>query len=172
MIVDLNSVDAGTVFEADVCVVGAGAAGVALARRLAELGRSVCLLESGGFDFEADTQDQYAGANVGMPYYDLVDARLRFFGGTTNIWGGRCAALDAMDYRRRSWVPHSGWPIGANDLHPYLERVHAAMELGPVRYGHDVWAELGEQPPVSGRVARRATTLRVWAGEDGQSQPL
>ncbi len=29
------------------------------------------------------------GENVGAAYYPLEDSRLRFFGGTTNIWGGR-----------------------------------------------------------------------------------
>ena len=69
------------------------------------------LLESGGLDYEAATADLNAGENAGEDYYALEDSRLRFFGGTTAIWGGRCAELDPIDLEPRDWVPHSGWPI-------------------------------------------------------------
>ncbi|MDH3644748.1 MAG: GMC family oxidoreductase [Gammaproteobacteria bacterium] len=147
MIVDLNDVPADQRFEADVCVVGAGAAGVVLARQLMRQGNTVCLLEAGGFDFEADTQDLFRGENRGMSYYDLVDSRLRFFGGTTNIWGGRCALLDPVDFRRRTWVPHSGWPIDASDLEPYYQLVHEELGLGEVCYDDRLWSEIGEAAP-------------------------
>lgn len=66
-----------------------------------------------------------------MPYYQLEETRLRFFGGTVNIWGGRCAPLDDIDYQRRPWVSHSGWPITAEDLTPYFERVQRDPRHGP-----------------------------------------
>ncbi len=159
MIVDLNDVDQEHLFEADVCIVGAGAAGIALSRRLVELGRTVCLLESGGFDFEPDTQALYDGDNLGMQYYDLVDSRLRFFGGTTNIWGGRCAVLDALDFAKRDWIPHSGWPIDQAVLAPYLARVHEELELGPPVYDETLWRELGERPPA---IVGDSFTTRFW----------
>ena len=77
---------------------------------------TVVLLESGGLDYEAATAALNAGENVGEDYYDLEDSRLRFFGGTTAIWGGRCAELDPIDLERRDYVPHSGWPIGWEEL--------------------------------------------------------
>ena len=82
---------------------------------------SVCLVEGGGLEFEADSQALYAGENVGAPII-LQGGRLRFFGGSTNHWGGRCAPLDRIDFRRRNWVPHSGWPIDRTELDPYYER--------------------------------------------------
>lgn len=163
MIVDLNEVTADRLFQADVCVVGAGAAGVALCRRLVELGRTVCLLEGGGFDYDAESQALYEGANLGMRYYDLVDSRLRFFGGTTNIWGGRCAVLDAMDFKRRDWVAHSGWPINEEDLAPYLEQVHGDLGLAGVAYDSSVWQELGESGP---EIAGGDFTTQFWRFDD------
>ena len=131
----------------DVCIIGAGAAGITLAERLSERGHSVCLVESGGVDFEQTTQDLYKGANVGMPYYDLDQSRLRFFGGTVAIWGGRCALLDPIDFERREWVPHSGWPIDRSDLDPWYREAHAQLELGTFNYEDDIWRELGVADP-------------------------
>lgn len=116
---DLNKAESDETLETEVCVIGCGAAGITAARRLLELGHTVALLESGGLDYERATAELNAGENIGETYYDLADARLRFFGGTTAIWGGRIAELDPIDLERRDWVPHSGWPIGWNDLAPW-----------------------------------------------------
>lgn len=113
------------------CVIGAGAAGITAARALLAAGQEVVLIESGGLDYEPETSDLNAGENVGQDYYDLESCRLRFFGGTTAIWGGRCAELDPIDFERRSWVPHSGWPISYEEMKPYYERARRVFELPP-----------------------------------------
>jgi choline dehydrogenase-like flavoprotein len=115
--------------HADVAIVGAGAAGITLARALLGRGLSVCLVESGDADYEPEVQDLSIGESRGQPYYDLRDARLRFFGGTTAIWGGRCMPLDPIDYRTRSWVPQSGWPIDEAALAPWLRAAGAGLGL-------------------------------------------
>ncbi|MEM1231647.1 MAG: GMC family oxidoreductase, partial [Pseudomonadota bacterium] len=93
-------------------------------------------------DFDAATQDLYAGPNLGQPYYELEHARLRFFGGTTNIWGGRCVPLAPIDYRPRSWVPHSGWPIDGDTLAPWLQAAAAELELPVTPWRETLWQEL------------------------------
>ena len=118
MLLDLRTAEPEEL-EADVAIVGAGAAGCTIARTLLDRGYRVLLLESGGLDFEADTADLNRGEIVGQPYYELDQARLRFFGGTTAMWGGRCAELDAIDFEKRPWVPHSGWPITLDELRPW-----------------------------------------------------
>lgn len=163
MITDLNELPQDQHLSSEVCIVGAGAAGIALARQLSRKGVSVCLLEGGGLDYERDTQSLYDGRNLGMDYYDLEDARLRFFGGTTNIWGGRCALLDPLDFSTRSWVAHSGWPIDSAELAPYLARVHEDLGLEEVRYGPEMWDELGETPPA---FAPETLTTRFWRFDD------
>lgn len=147
MLIDLLKEPETQIPSGDICIIGAGAAGITLARTLARQGHSIILLESGGLDFGQATQDLYRGANIGMPYYELDQARLRFFGGTVAIWGGRCAMLDAIDFEHREWVPHSGWPIGRDDLVPHYARAHDFFELGKFDYEHDVWDELGVAGP-------------------------
>ncbi|WFL77305.1 GMC family oxidoreductase [Altererythrobacter arenosus] len=114
----------------DVAIIGAGAAGVSIARELMRGGHKVCLAESGGLDFEERTQALYKGQNIGHEYYDLDEARLRFFGGTVSIWGGRCALLDEIDFRKRDWVPHSGWPITRDDVMPWYRKAQEIFEIG------------------------------------------
>ena len=70
------------------------------------------LLESGGMTFDAKTQALYDGAEAGAPYLTLEASRLRYLGGSTNIWGGWCRPMDDIDFEERTWMPYSGWPFG------------------------------------------------------------
>jgi len=146
MLIDLKEAKDDIKLEAEVCVVGAGAAGVALARDLMIAGRDVCLLEAGGMDYDEPTQSLSKGNNIGMEYYDLDHSRLRFFGGTTNIWGGRSIPLDPIDFEKRDWVPHSGWPITLDDLQPHYRTAHDSLELGEYEYETGLWEKLGLRP--------------------------
>ena len=146
MLIDLESASDDILLETEVCIVGAGAAGVALARDLMKAGREVCLLEAGGMDYDEQTQSLTKGKIIGMEYYELDHSRLRFFGGTTNIWGGRSIPLDAIDFEKRDWVPHSGWPITLDDLKPYYQIAHDSLELGEYDYEAGMWEKLNLSP--------------------------
>ncbi len=146
MLIDLEAASDDISLEAEVCIVGAGAAGVALARDLMNAGRHVCLLEAGGMDYDEQTQSLTKGNIIGMEYYDLDHSRLRFFGGTTNIWGGRSIPLDRIDFEKRDWVPHSGWPITLDDLKPYYQIAHDSLELGEYDYETGIWEKLNLKP--------------------------
>jgi len=157
MLYDLHDLTDASVLESDVCIVGAGAAGISLARELSRLGHRVCLLESGGLDFDNQTQALFEGKNIGFDYYELAHSRLRFFGGTTNIWGGRCALLDNIDFEARDWVPFSGWPFARSELEPWYRAAHQQLELGEFNYEHRVWETLDvtEDPLPSERISAR-----------------
>jgi choline dehydrogenase-like flavoprotein len=159
MLIDLEKASSDLVLESEVCIVGGGAAGVALARNMMKTGRDVCLLEGGGMDYEDETQSLFDGRNVGMEYYDLDHARLRFFGGTTNIWGGRCVPLDRIDFEKRDWVPHSGWPITLDELMPYYRFAHDSLQLGAFDYETDIWDQL-QISPID--FDREEMTTRFW----------
>jgi choline dehydrogenase-like flavoprotein len=141
MLNDARRVPAGTTLSADVCIIGAGAAGITLACELAAGSQKVLLLESGGFDFEDATQALYQGEIVGHPLNPPDVSRLRYFGGTTNHWGGMCAPLAAEDFRVRPWVQYSGWPIGAEDLAGYWRRAVPYVQITSDNFSAADWAD-------------------------------
>jgi choline dehydrogenase-like flavoprotein len=114
----------------DVCISGAGVAGIVLAIQLANGGRRVLLLEGGGLEYSDESQDIYKGEIVGREYFNLDATRLRFLGGTSNHWGGRCRPLDASDFLDRPAIPGASWPIDRSDLDPYLRRAIAILGIG------------------------------------------
>ncbi|MCZ6746546.1 MAG: NAD(P)-binding protein, partial [Acidobacteria bacterium] len=65
MLIDARDLPAGRELQADLCVIGAGAAGITLTRELRDSGLTVVLLESGGFDLEPPTQALYGGSTTG-----------------------------------------------------------------------------------------------------------
>ncbi len=130
MILDLA--DLGAEPEADVCIAGSGPAGLTLALALSRAGRRVLVLEGGGEDYSDESQELYRGAVVGHPYFGLDFTRLRYFGGSSNHWGGWCRPLDAVDFEEKPHLPHAHWPIRRGDLDPYLEAACAILNIEPV----------------------------------------
>ena len=140
MFLDARGVADRSVLDADVCVVGAGPAGIALARDLARRGVDVLVLESGGLEYEPETQELAVGEVAGHAYPPLESTRVRAFGGTTAHWNGWCRPLDAVDFAERPGVPHSGWPIAFDDVEPYYVPAQRICQLGPYDYGGEHWA--------------------------------
>lgn len=129
MLLNLKKDEVADEIQTGICIVGAGVAGQTVAMRLAAAGVHVLLVESGGLEFNAPTQALSDGDTSGEPYYDLISSRLRLFGGTAAIWGGRCAELDSIDFEERDYVPHSGWPLRKVDLQPYYDRAYQSLGI-------------------------------------------
>jgi choline dehydrogenase-like flavoprotein len=145
MITDFRDFEDGKVVESDVCVIGAGAAGIAIARELAGTRQSVTVLESGGFDPDAETLDLYRGTNIGRSYFELEDCRLRYFGGTTGHWGGYCGPFQPFEFERQDWIADSGWPITGRELDPYYLRARDYVKIGPLVFDQRVWQLLDSE---------------------------
>jgi choline dehydrogenase-like flavoprotein len=143
MLLDFRDAAVPAQHRADVCVIGAGPAGIAIAREFIGSGRSVIVLESGGLDFEQGIQDFCKGENT-REDFALDASRFRLFGGTSLVWGGWCAPLDELDFQRREWVPYSGWPISKQDLLPFYRRAQTLCELGKYRYDVAEWPALAK----------------------------
>src|SRR5688572_9229563 len=105
---DARDLTEGATLSADVCIVGAGAAGITIALRLIDSGLSVIMLESGGLEFEDATAELAQGTINGNLREELDGHRRRIFGGTTSIWNGWCMPLSPYDFERRDWIQYSG----------------------------------------------------------------
>lgn len=114
--------------QADICIVGGGAAGIAIANALIGSGLNVVVLESGNFAPENATLALSGGRVSGLPY-SLEASRLRFFGGSSNHWEGMCAPLGENDFSERAWIKHSGWPIKRADLDEYYVKAAKFLNL-------------------------------------------
>jgi choline dehydrogenase-like flavoprotein len=128
-IVDLNDLPDATTVTADICIVGSGAAGITLAAELDGDNQTVCLVEGGGVGPDEETQALYDLDIAGHPVRENFMSRARYFGGTCNLWAGRCMALTPIDLAPRDWVPHSGWPLPYDELGRHYPRAAAILRL-------------------------------------------
>src|ERR1700680_1475094 len=109
MHIDAKELDNDSLIQGDICIIGAGAAGISIALDWIGSPYKVILLEGGGFEYDEKVQQLYDGKTTGQHYYPLQSSRLHYFGGTTGHWAGFCSTFDPIDFRKRNWVPHSGW---------------------------------------------------------------
>lgn len=132
----------------DVCIVGAGAAGIVLAVELLRAGKRVVLLESGGDQLEAATQDLYRSDVVGQRHTGVHDGRFRTWGGTTTRWGGQVLELEPIDFARRNWIAGSGWSISKADLQSGYEIAIRLEGLADAKNSDAaLWREIGSEAP-------------------------
>ncbi len=139
MHIDARELENNSLIEGDICIVGAGAAGISIALDWLDTSYKVILLEGGGFNYDTRVQQLYQGKTTGQKYYPLMSSRLHSFGGTTALWGGFCAPFDAIDFKKRDWVEHSGWPISKKDLDPFYKRAKDKLDLHSDNYSIDYW---------------------------------
>jgi choline dehydrogenase-like flavoprotein len=124
---------------ADVCVIGCGPAGITVASLLVAAGARVVALETGSQEASPEAAELAAGQATGpvIKDYDgyLAESRQFRVGGAGAGWGSRgrmwCIPFCPLDFERRDWVSDSGWPISAEELQPYADRVSAMLGLPP-----------------------------------------
>jgi choline dehydrogenase-like flavoprotein len=134
-------------FHCDICIVGAGAAGIALALEFAGRDVQVLVVESGGLEIEPESKALLSGDADSQPFPGFEEGRARAFGGTTRLWAGQCIRLDPIDFESRGWVPKSGWPIDAGELSSCYEKAENFMGLYRPRYDGRLWQDVGLSAP-------------------------
>jgi choline dehydrogenase-like flavoprotein len=149
----LDRVPAETVIRTDVCVIGAGPAGISLALTLTrDRDVSVTIIESGGATFDEEVQKLSRADVTGMPLASINEARIRALGGSTWSWGGICTTLNPITFERRPWVD-GYWPFPKSELDRYLEAalrwtgIQPAMREPEVQE-HHAFAGSGLDPAV------------------------
>ncbi len=166
---NLADFPAGSTFETDLVIVGSGPASYTIARELAGSDIKVLIVESG----LQEEQPAYTALNRTEIETELVSdaqkekriefhsglipswsadeqpygVRNRCFGGSTRSWAGKSAPFQPIDHEARSWVPNSGWPIGHDELAPFLDRAAALLNLGPNCYDERLFERAGTEPP-------------------------
>lgn len=143
MLHDARRLDDDAEIRADVCIIGAGAAGIALARELNGEPMRVALLTSGDSEFRRREQRLYAGDNIGTASHSTYRSRVRMYGGSTTRWAGMCRPFERIDFEKRPWIPHSGWPFSWDHLEPYYRRAQEVCHLGPYDYDPTTWMSNG-----------------------------
>ncbi len=139
MHIDAKNLENNSVIEGDICIIGAGTSGLSIALDWLNTSYKVILLEGGGFEYDDKVQELYAGKTTGQKYFPLKSTRLHYFGGTTGHWAGMCSPLDDIDFKKRDWIPDSGWPINNKDLDPFYAKANDVLKLGPYNYEYDYW---------------------------------
>lgn len=176
------------VLAPDICIVGAGVAGITLALRLRGKGLRILLLESGDHSHGAAAQDLNDGLS-NDPDYPFTGSRSRGFGGTSRLWYGACIPLDPADFTPRDWLAQSGWPLAAADLAPHYRATraifglpdldHAEADLrdtafhgdgleakvvaisAPTDLGRRYWPDLSRDPDILCRLDATVTALHL-----------
>ena len=189
-ILDLRSMPAGALLSTDLAIIGAGPAGLTIARELASTNTRVLVLESGSVDFQPEAQELNRVENIGEPgergaagldrgYMDELswlnevpafELRNRVLGGSTHTWVGKCAAFDEIDFAERPWIPGSGWPITRESLAGALDRAAALLNLGPNLYDERLHKLLRSPPPDLG-IDRELLRSFFWQFSHSRSDP-
>ncbi|OBH06466.1 GMC oxidoreductase [Mycobacterium sp. E1747] len=151
----------------DVVVVGAGPIGIVTALELATAGVEVALIESG---LERPDRGAQELATFDSRQDDYFHSRSevtvrRQVGGTSALWGGRCVKFDAIDFEDRPITAQSPWPIGFDDVEPYLQRACDWAGCGQAVFNARDIPELAQRDLVVGLPDEqvRTTDLERWS---------
>ena len=122
--------------QCDLCIVGAGPAGISLANELHGSGLSIILLEAGRAAFRSEGTGRafWARSRWGTPIVLPI-----CIGGACSAAHPRREAVCAIvgshqDLERRDYVPQSGWPIGWPELERYYRRAQVYFDAGAFDY--------------------------------------
>ena len=140
-----EKVETGNDLSADVCVIGAGIAGLFAATRLAKSQKRILVIESGGRTFDPELHKLNEVENAGSNYGGAVGGRFRGLGGTSTQWGGRLLPLTAHDIGDRPYVGVSAWPIGSEELNCYRSEIEAVFEVDGGSYEEDILDQLDKR---------------------------
>jgi choline dehydrogenase-like flavoprotein len=140
MILRLDELAPHAQLTTDICIVGAGVAGLAIASELFEADCDVVVVESG-----PDADELNAGQVV-APFNGL-GGRRRGLGGTTQVWPGQVLPLSPRDLVPRDWVEDSGWPLGWEDLALWYPPACELFGLPWEKLTDDAFDVLGHERP-------------------------
>jgi choline dehydrogenase-like flavoprotein len=158
MEIDLAAAEgAGEPVRSPVCIVGAGIAGLTLARKLVERGVDVVVVEGGGHKLEAGGQQLFETAQLsGQPHIGTIDGRARIFGGTSLWWGGQVLAM--------SREAAAEWPIAWAEMDKFAAEAERLLAVDALPFeGADFFAGVhAPLPPILAQLAEVDARVSKW----------
>jgi hypothetical protein len=144
-----------TTNQYDICVIGAGAAGLYLTAALAKRRKlRVCLIEAGPKRFR-DRRETVQVTSLRKLHHGVNEARVTAFGGATNTWGGGLVRASPYDFRMLSDQNDTAWPIPYSEIEPHygsVERVFGIPEMpwasAPIVADHEDWRAVLRDVPI------------------------
>lgn len=120
---------------ADVAVVGAGLAGLVMAKAILDRGLRVVLLESGSAKATEGDHPLNSVEQLAQVYEGASAGRTRGLGGTSTRWGGAMLPYLDSDFEGHPCGWHAGWGVGQSDLIDHLEPIERDFGVGQGGYG-------------------------------------
>jgi choline dehydrogenase-like flavoprotein len=118
----------------DICVIGAGMAGLYIARQLTSYGLRTILVESGGARSVQSLNDLNEISDEHGHYQWPVTGRARGLGGSSSVWGGKMVPLSASDMAARPHIDAPEWPISHEAMLDGLGEIEALFKLDDGSY--------------------------------------
>jgi choline dehydrogenase-like flavoprotein len=121
----------------DLCIVGTGPVGMALALEFDRLGRDVLVLEAGAAEFNPATAPpaDASRAHIVDParHAAMEIAVCRALGGTSWTWGGRAVPYDDIDFLPRPFVD-ANWPVTHDEIRPFYTPAAGYLLCGSAEF--------------------------------------
>jgi choline dehydrogenase-like flavoprotein len=142
----------------DLCLVGTGPVGMAMALECERLGLEVLVLEAGETAVNPALAEA-SRAQIVDPdrHANMEIAVCRALGGTSWTWGGRCVPYDDIDFAKRAFVADAEWPLTHDDIRPWYKPAAEYLLCGSDRVDYPY------QRPLSGGVT--LNFVERWARE-------
>ena len=146
MQLDARTLSDQAILDADLCVVGAGPAGLSLAAELVGRPMAILVVESGSWENQPAVQALNDARIVGDSHAGLRTSRHRQVGGTARIWdmplgssqGAKFVPLDPIDFLGEQGRP--AWPFHFGELESYYRRAQSVAGLGRFEHEASGWS--------------------------------
>jgi len=180
MFLDFQDDGAAVPRSTDICLVGAGVMGLAVASQvMASSSRRLLLIEEGGLEDTPEASSVPAEMSSGDLASGVAESRARGFGGSSRRWGGQALPFTPLDLEDRACTGlRGGWPISWAELQPYYRIADRFLGLSALPFDSDLWhcpwlrSAFGEQSGLALSVSKyspHAYLARVHQSRIGRS---